>query len=248
MIAQNIINNALLLIGAIGTGEDPTINESYDALVALNDLIDLWQTERLMLPTQRRIYLGLVPNQLSYWLGTDSSDPANGIPSVDIAGGAIVRPLSVHQAGVLDNNTGLELPVRILTAKEYDRIPLQALAGTYPEGLRFEPRFPNALVTLYPTPTSSSLTLLLLVDVAIPPFASVSDSVLLPPGYARALRYALAIELAEHYGKQASPAILAGAAEAKDRIKNSNPRKPEKLRSDLFPGRRSTNFDWRLGA
>ena len=44
----------------------------------------------------------------------------------------------------------------------------------------------------------------------------------LPPGYERALRYALAVELAPEFGKTPSPIVLSTAAESFGLIKSRN--------------------------
>jgi hypothetical protein len=53
-------------------------------------------------------------------------------------------------------------------------------------------------------------------------FVQTTQLLNLPPGYERALKYALAIELAPEFGKSASPEIVAIANNAKAAIKRNN--------------------------
>ena len=45
--AGDQINRALRLLGVLAEGETPSASESQDALMALNQMIDSWNTERL---------------------------------------------------------------------------------------------------------------------------------------------------------------------------------------------------------
>jgi len=51
------INRALRLLGVLAEGETPSAATSQDALMALNQMIDSWQTERLsVFSTQDQIF------------------------------------------------------------------------------------------------------------------------------------------------------------------------------------------------
>ena len=93
--AGDQINGALRLLGILAEGETPSAATSQDALVALNQMIDSWNTERLsVFSTQDQVF-SWPPNVLSRTLGPtgdfvgnrpilldDSSyfrDPSNGI-------------------------------------------------------------------------------------------------------------------------------------------------------------------------
>jgi len=55
--AGDIINSALRLIGLLAEGETPSPETSQDALSAMNQMIDSWNTERLMIyNTQDQVF------------------------------------------------------------------------------------------------------------------------------------------------------------------------------------------------
>ena len=57
--AGDQINAALRLIGQLAEGETPSAATSQDALVALNQMLDSWSTERLAVySTQDQVYPG----------------------------------------------------------------------------------------------------------------------------------------------------------------------------------------------
>ena len=47
--AGDIINGALRLIGMLAEGETPSAETSADALFAMNQMIDSWNLEKLMI-------------------------------------------------------------------------------------------------------------------------------------------------------------------------------------------------------
>jgi hypothetical protein len=62
-------------------------------------------------------------------------------------------------------------------------------------------------------------------------FTDVNADIVLPPGYEKALRYNLALEMAPEYGKNPSEIVVAGALTAKAAIKSFN-LKPVLMQAD----------------
>ena len=55
--ANDQINRALRLLGVLAEGETPSAATSQDALIALNQMIDSWNTERLsVFSTQDQVF------------------------------------------------------------------------------------------------------------------------------------------------------------------------------------------------
>jgi hypothetical protein len=68
--AADQINRALRLLGVLAEGETPSASVSQDALMALNQMIDSWNTERLSIfSTQDQVLPGLLD------LSTEPSAP-----------------------------------------------------------------------------------------------------------------------------------------------------------------------------
>src|SRR5690242_5956509 len=66
----DLIKSALRLAGVLGTGETPSAAEGQDALVILNQMLDSWNAERLMIYTVARQVFSLVANKQAYTLGS----------------------------------------------------------------------------------------------------------------------------------------------------------------------------------
>jgi len=76
-----IVSRALKDIGALEAGETPTPEAAQDAFEMLNDLIDQWSNEDMMVYNITEIIFPLIPGQIEYTIGPTPST-ANFIGSV----------------------------------------------------------------------------------------------------------------------------------------------------------------------
>jgi hypothetical protein len=91
-----IISRALKDIGALEAGEIPTPDASQDALDMLNDLIDQWSNEGMMIYNVTEIVFPLIAGQTQYTIGPDPST-ANYI-GASITGSIVGKILTVTNA------------------------------------------------------------------------------------------------------------------------------------------------------
>src|SRR5205085_8249294 len=94
--------------------------------------------------------------------------------------------------------------------------------GNVIQKLYLDNAYPLATASLWPKPTSSSTSLELVSLKEISAFAALTDTVSFPPGYERALRFALALDLAPEYGRPITPELIGLAAQAKQSIVSLN--------------------------
>ena len=69
----DIISRALKDIGALEAGETPTPEAAQDAFDMLNDLIDQWSNEGMMVYNVTEIIFPVIPGQTQYTIGPDPS-------------------------------------------------------------------------------------------------------------------------------------------------------------------------------
>ena len=65
----DIISRALKDIGALEAGENPTPEAAQDAFDMLNDLIDQWSNESMMVSYKTEIVYPIVSGQTQYTIG-----------------------------------------------------------------------------------------------------------------------------------------------------------------------------------
>lgn len=207
--ARDLIKNSLRLIGALSTGETPSADEAADGLTALNNLVDSWSNEKLIIHQFVREEFTLTPGTQSYTLG---------------ATGALVtsRPIKIESASLeIQGSDPYEVPMEIIDYDEWSRISDKSIQSSIPSKLYVEGSFPNSTIYLWPVPAAAN-KVVLYSRKPIASFATVDDSILLPPGYQRALIYNLAIEIAPEYGKEPMSSVVMIAREAKENIKRTN--------------------------
>lgn len=201
MTVSDLINKSLTAIGVLAAGETPATEERDDAFVVLNNLIASWSSQGLPVYGISRGTATLT-GAGSYTIGTGQA--------INIA-----RPVKLESASVL-TVAGIRNPVRIIPVEEWTGVKDSTATGLLAEVLYYDGGFPTGNVYLAPKPSAGTLELFYLAPLAA--FSSVSDVISLPPGYERALRLALAVELAPEYGRPVTPELQALSEDAKTSI------------------------------
>jgi hypothetical protein len=223
------------LLGVLAAGEQPAADEAQDALVTLNDMIDAWKLERLMVYAILPETFQLQAGKKSYTMG----------PGGDFDTARPVRIDKVNLQYTQTNPQPLSLPVHLLNLDQYQAIIVQDTSSTFPTQVYPNDDFPLRTLFFWPVPQIGFP-----VDVftwkLINGFADINQTISLPPGYQRALRFNLALELAPEYGKQIPPGVAAIAEESRAVIKSNNiPRLY--MRVDPALTAKSDLFNWRTG-
>ena len=215
--AQTIIDRAVQLLGKLEPGEsvdDP--DEAADCLVALNDLLDAWQNERLMCYAFRDESLTMVAAQSSYTIG----------PGGDLN---TVRPVEIANAYILYLGSSIDLD--IITDEKYEAIPYKTATSTYPDRINYRPSMTTGTLYVYPVPSAAS-SMKLLTRTPFTEFPSLATTVSLPPGFRSALASNLALQVAPIYKTEPTQAVAKMARDSKSSIKRVNLR-PMSARSEL---------------
>jgi len=232
MTILEIITSSLRLIGQLGPGRTAGPSETTDALFVLNRMLESWANDRLLVYAIDRNVFSLVASKTYYTIGTSGAD------------WNLTRPLRLDNVGLMiDAQT--EVPLQQLTEDEYAEVRQKALTSTQPTQVFYEATYPNGTLFVWPTPTQVR-SLVLYTFAPISTFASASDTMSLPPGYADAVRYNLAVRLAPEWGKTARPDVAAMAVESLSRIKTTNSPVMEMIVDPAMAGRGAA-FDWRTG-
>ena len=193
------------LAGILAANETPTADDTQTALSVLNDLLEQWNTQRLTVYRVRDDTYTLTINDGSYTIG----------PSGDFNG---LRPIQI-QGGYTTIN-GVDFPLEVIDQTKYDSIGYKANGGV-PAYICYNAGFPLGTVQLYPVPSVAS-TITIQYDMQFTALATSSDAISYPPGYAKALKYELAIELCAEFQTPVSPVVLKIASESKGDIKRMN--------------------------
>ena len=206
---SSIILRSLRLIGEKPIGGTLTSDEQKAYLADLNTMLDGWSIERLMVYQLLQETKALTSGTGSYTIGS---------------GGAFdtTRPTKIVNPCFTRDTSNYDRPLTLIDAEAYGNIPLKATTGTYPEYLFYDTAYVSGLGTLklYPYP-GSGLTLYINSWKQLTQFASITETVALPPGYQRAIEFNLAVELAGGF-TNVSNEVAKVARESKATLKGFN--------------------------
>lgn len=207
--AGDIITGALRLIGVVAEGEDPSPETAADALSAMNQMIESWNTERLsVFSTQDQVFS---------WPATEIRRTLG--PTGDFVGN---RPILVDDATYFkDPTTGVSYGLKLINQQQYNGIALKTVTSTYPQVMWVNMTYPNIEMYIYPVPTRVLEFHFVSVETLSQP-AILATMLTFPPGYLRAFRYNLACELAPEFGVEPSRQVSRIAMTSKRNLKRIN--------------------------
>jgi hypothetical protein len=185
--ARQLVEDALRLIGAIAAAEDAEEGELIDGMRTLNQMLEAWTLRR------RNLYVNLTQNvPIPAGTATLSIGPSGGFVGV--------RPVQIDPASCFyDPAAQLNVPIALVNEAQFLSIPTPNTTSTYAQVVWYSPAMPNGIMSFWPVPTVP--TTMRVVSVAqLTQFATLDQEIDFPPGYYRALRYNLAVDLATEYG------------------------------------------------
>lgn len=231
---RDIINKSLKLIGVLAQGESGTADQLADGLESLNDMLESWSTENLIIHKEVTEDFSLVAAQQTYTMGTGGDFNTT-------------RPVEIINMTWQDDSVSpvLELPIEVITQKIWKYTQLKGTSSNIITHAYVN--YGDSLVTLkfWPVP-SAARKVSITAQKVLTTYTSLSTAIALPPGYLRALKYNLALEVAPEYGVDASPRVDRIASLAKSNIKRQNI-KPRTVGSEIARLQSKGAFDYRTG-
>lgn len=227
--ASSMIFKSLVLNGEKEIGGVITSAEQTFYLESLNSMLDSWQMERLACYQIKQESFSLSASTTAYSIGT------NGTFATD-------RPTRIVDPCFVRDSSNVDTPLQLINVEAYGSIPQKSGSTGYPRYLYYDGGFSStstATLSVYPPP-QSGLTLFINSVKQLQSFANISTTVLLPPGYQRAIEFNFAIEIAGGFTSVA-PEVAKVARESKAIIKTRNlPDTIMTLDAGISYGRRSS--------
>jgi len=207
--AGDQITRALRLLGVLAEGETSSASVMQDSLMAMNQMIDSWNTERLsVFCTQDQIFTWPA-GEITRTLG----------PTGNFIG---LRPVLLDEATYFrDPGTNVSFGIKFINQQQYNGIAVKTVTSTYPQVIFVNMTYPDVTMTIYPQPTRDLEWHFVSVQELSNPATLVTD-LLFPPGYLRAFTYNLAMEIAPEFGVEPSPQVQRIAMTSKRNLKRIN--------------------------
>jgi len=206
--ASDQINRALRLLGVLAEGETPSAETSQDALIALNQMIDSWSTERLSVYYTQHQVFNWPSGEIKRTLG----------PTGDFVGN---RPVMLDDATYYRSPGGVSYGVNFINQDQYNSIAVKTATSTLPQVIFVNETHPDIEMLIYPVPTQVLEWHFISVQELTQP-ASLATQLEIPPGYLRAFTYNLAMEIAPEFGVEPSGQVQRIAMVSKRTLKRIN--------------------------
>lgn len=207
--AGDIINGSLRLLGILAEGETPSAETAQDALNAMNQMIDSWNTERLAVFAAREQVFRWPAGLLTRTLG----------PTGDFIGH---RPVMLEDSTYFrDPGTGVSFGIKFINHQQYNGIAVKTVPSIYPQVMWVNNTFPDITMTVFPRPLRALDWHFVSVEELARP-VTLATELRFPPGYLRAFRYNLALELAPEFGMEPSAQVMRIAMTSKRDLKRIN--------------------------
>ncbi len=221
----DLITRALRLINVTASGELPTSDEANDALASFRDMVDSWNADSLSIYTTRADDYPLTLGQQAFTLGPGGDFDTN-------------RPAKIIGMSVilLQNPANpIEVPMEMYSISDWQtKIPVKNVPGSFPQVCYDDGGMPLRTLSFWPIPSQQQNNVRIYSWQSLVWPATLQTILNFPPGYARAFRYNLAVELAPEFGVEIPAAVAKVAVESLAAIKAMNV--PDlQLTSDLLP-------------
>ena len=213
LTAQQIIDQALKLIGVLGVGTTLTDQEYTDSLLTLNLMIDRWNLTDLLVYSTNPHTFPFTPGKQKYTLGVGGDFN-------------MIRPSKIDHISVLIN-TNPDLPIEVPLDANFDlegwqNIVVKNITNLFPLYCYNNTGYPFMELNFWPIPQAATSSVVLYTWDLMPYIANLTDNVDLPTGYIDAIIYNLAIRLAQMFDRVPSADLIKEAANAKSDINDIN--------------------------
>lgn len=212
MTARDLVSSSYRLVGVLAAGQTMSGDRAAIGLETLNQMLDAWNADGFSLFSTTTSVINTVAGTAAYTIG----------PTGDVV--VASRPSALASVAFRDN--GVDYPLTILEAADYNLIASKSDQSGNSFFLYYEPSFPNGMMTLYPVP--NAVKQLVVQHLALHSSSLTLDSVIsFPPAYTMSIRFNLAVLLSIESGRQqVNPQVAQVAYETKTTLERANTRVP----------------------
>jgi hypothetical protein len=206
--AGNIVNGALRLLRVKPTDVTLDAEDMQIGLQVLNEMLDSWAVEQLLLyqVVRETFSLSAGHNPHTWGAGGDFNS---------------ARPIEIVAASISVGSTpSVDIPLQSISYDAYEAVRLKSLVTNYPREYYNDNAYPLSNIYLYPIPAGSKINFQSYKALTL--FDFPETIVTLPQGYVRALRFNLAVELAPEYQVDVEPTIQMIATTTVGKLKSLN--------------------------
>ena len=244
----DIVSDAMREAGILIGSETPNAPDAAIVMQRLNDVLELWGTERNNIYTISIATYSLAVSRTSYTIGRGTSPAANFVADRPLGPGPGngIESANIILTGVTPN---VRVPLAILDDDQWASVSVTAISSTIPVALYNDGGFPNSSLYLWPYPSGGN-SLELFTRQQLGSFTALTDTFAYPPGYRLAIVGSLAEAICPLFGKEISATLEKSASKARAKIKSLNTAPPFIATADYGLGPKQQDrgtFNYRTG-
>lgn len=205
--AIDLIKGSVRLLRILDADIIPTSRETVYPLEALQYLLDSWSNDSQTIYNIKQDTLTLTTGQQLYTIGVGGDFNT-------------ARPIKILSAKI--RNSGVDYDLPIMAYNDWAEVVNKSDTGL-PQYMYCDYSAPLANIYLFPKPTASN-TILLFSEKPLNSPTTLTDEIILPPGFLRALKFNLAVEIAAEYGAQPSQDVARIAQESLELLRKTTRR------------------------
>ena len=207
---STMILNSLVMTGEKAIGDTINTDEQRYYLSRLNSMVDSWSNERLMIFAISQTSFALTTGTGTYTIGSGATFD-------------MTRPTQLVDPCFIRDSDNQDTELEIINSMSYGRIIDKTADGSYPVYINLDDTFSatsTANIRLWPEP-SANLTLFINTLQPLTNFSTISQNLIMPPGYQDAIETNFAVRSAPGF-ITVPPELKEQAVAAKKAIKSTN--------------------------
>ncbi len=210
--ARSIIQEALETLGVYGPGEVANAADFERGLSVLNQMLDEWSNSSLACWATLEQVITLTPGKWAYTVG----------PGGDLDGTRPLRIERVPGAAYILDQSGTQYPVTVVDQADWNLRGSRNTNSNFPDMLFYDPQDPLGIINLDPIP-NAGYQLHFMCFLPLGNFQSLDLPISFPPGYTKAIRLNLCLDLKPFFtSAQIAQDVYMQAANALASVKRTN--------------------------
>lgn len=215
--ALDIITDTLNWMNVYAPGEPISAADQAQSLTRLNDMIDSWSNESLTCYAILEQTGVLIPGKYQYTIGTSGGADFNMTRPI--------RLIKTYGSVYIVDTNGNRYNLEVVERDSWNMIGnIINVNSNFPNTIFYDPQFPLGILNVFPVP-NIGYTMHWDSYLQLTEFPLQTTQVTLPPGYNKALKDNLALELWPYFkpaGSMPTALMVKTAYVSKGNVKRSN--------------------------
>ncbi len=212
--AQSVIQDCLEKLKVYAPGVTVNAADAARGLSCLNQMLDSWSNERLACFANLEQSFALVPGKQAYSIGPSGAPDITAPRPLDILRG----PGAAYLVDVNSNR----FPVNVVNQDQWNQIGLLIQTSQLPDTLFYDPQFPLGILNVFPQPLIA-YTMYFDARLQLADLTNLATAFSLPPGYIKAIKDNLSIDLWPYFKQGDPPAKMQDdASKSLAKVKRTN--------------------------